>query len=382
MYRKDIPYSRQEIDDSDIAAVESVLKSDYLTTGPAVDKFEAEFANYVGARYAVAVSNGTAALHLACLAAGIGTGDEIITSPMTFAASANCALYVGATPVFADINDRTWNIEPEKIEKRITCKTRAIIPVHYTGLPCDLKEVNAIAKKHNLLVIEDACHALGAVYKDTKIGDCSFSDMAVFSFHPVKHVATGEGGMITTNNQELYKRLRILRNHGITRDESSFEENHGGWYYEMQMLGYNYRITDIQCALGSSQLKKIDRSVNRRREIAERYFKELGNLNLQFPLEPEGYFNSYHLFVIEVKEDTETDRKRLYNYLKDKNIHCQVHYIPVHLLPYYKKRFKYKIGDYPVAEGHYQKALSLPMYPGLTYDELSYVIASIKEVCR
>ena len=264
-----IPYGRQSLDEADIQAVVQVLKSDYLTTGPMVAEFERRVAEYVGAKYAVAVSNGTAALHVACLAAGIKAGDEVITSPITFAASANCVLYCGGKPVFADIDEESYNISPEEIEKKITGNTRAIIPVHYTGQPCDMEEIHRIARKHHLLVIEDAAHALGAEYKGQKIG--SLSDMTCFSFHPVKPITTGEGGMITTNDEELYKKLLLFRSHGITREEEFLSENQGGWYYEQVELGYNYRITDIGCALGNSQLDKLDGFVERRREIAGGY---------------------------------------------------------------------------------------------------------------
>ena len=379
--KKIISYGRQSIDDNDIFAVVDALKSDYLTTGPRVDEFEREFAKYVGAKYAVAVANGTAALHLACMAAELGPGDEVITTPMTFAASANCALYVGAIPIFADIDKTTKNIDPAEIEKRITPHTRAIIPVHYTGLAADLKEINRLARKHNLLVIEDACHALGAKYYNTKIGDCFYSDMAVFSFHPVKHITTCEGGMITTNNEDIYKKLRLLRTHGISRDDTSFEINHGGWYYEMKSLGFNYRLSDVQCALGTSQLKKVESYVAKRRKIADKYSSDLKGASLHLPVEPEGYKNSYHLYTVNISDDSAMNRKEIYDRLKEKGIHCQVHYVPVHLFPYYKEKFGYKSGDFPVAEKHYWSTLSLPIYPALAKEDLRYVINSLKEVC-
>ena len=264
-----IPYGRQTLDEKDIQAVVEVLKSDYLTTGPMVAEFERRVADYVGAKYAVAVSNGTAALHIACLAAGIGERDDVITSPITFAASANCVLYCGGKPVFADIDKDTYNISPEELEKGITDRTKAVIPVHYTGQPCDMERIYQIAKKHGLMVIEDAAHALGAVYRGKKIG--AISDMTCFSFHPVKPITTGEGGMVTTNDEALYKKLLLFRSHGITRAEEYLSENQGAWYYEQIELGYNYRITDIGCALGNSQLDKLDDFIARRREIAARY---------------------------------------------------------------------------------------------------------------
>lgn len=377
-----IPYGKQLIDEKDIEEVVKVLKSDYLTTGPKVKELEELFADYVGAKYAVAVANGTAALHLACLAAGIGTGDEVITTPMTFAASANCALYVGAKPVFADIDQQTNNINPGEINKKISPKTKAIIPVHYTGLPCNMEEIKKIADENHLIIIEDACHALGARYKETKIGDCSFSDMTVFSFHPVKHITTGEGGMITTNSKGLYEKLQLLRSHGLTRDENKLEDLHGGWYYEMQTLGYNYRITDIQCALGISQLRKVDMFIKRRREIAGIYNEKLKDLPLELPIEPEGFVNSYHLYVVKIKEEAEMSRKELYDKLRENGIFAQVHYIPVHLMPYYQNNLGYKKGDYPLTESHYGRVLSLPIYPSMTDEDVELVLRKVREIIK
>ncbi|MDK2801332.1 MAG: hypothetical protein PWQ70_2951 [Clostridiales bacterium] len=379
--RKIIPYGRQYIDEKDIEAVVEVLKGDYLTTGPHVEKFEKTFAEKVGARYAVAVSSGTAALHLSCLAAGIRTGDEVITTPMTFAASANCAIYTGAKPVFADIEENTGSLDAEKMKEKITDKTKAVIPVHYTGLPCDMEKIKEVADNHNLVVIEDACHALGARYKNSIIGDCKYSDMTVFSFHPVKHITTGEGGMITTNSEEWYHKLLSLRSHGITRRQGDFTEtSHGGWYYEMQSLGFNYRLTDIQAALGLSQLQKLDWFVEKRREIAGIYNLELKELPLELPREKKGFYSSYHLYVIKLKKEASLNRKELYDRLRERNIYTQVHYIPVHTLPYYQHMYGYKWGDYPVAEEHYRRVLSLPIYPGLTEDEIYRVIKILREV--
>lgn len=379
--RKIIPYGRQYIDEKDIEAVVEVLKGDYLTTGPHVEKFEKTFAEKVGARYAVAVSSGTAALHLSCLAAGIRTGDEVITTPMTFAASANCAIYTGAKPVFADIEENTGSLDAEKMKEKVTDKTKAVIPVHYTGLPCDMEKIKEVADNHNLVVIEDACHALGARYKNSIIGDCKYSDMTVFSFHPVKHITTGEGGMITTNSEEWYHKLLSLRSHGITRRQGDFTEtSHGGWYYEMQSLGFNYRLTDIQAALGLSQLQKLDWFVEKRREIAGIYNLELKELPLELPREKKGFYSSYHLYVIKLKKEASLNRKELYDRLRERNIYTQVHYIPVHTLPYYQHMYGYKWGDYPVAEEHYRRVLSLPIYPGLTEDEIYRVIKILREV--
>lgn len=375
-----IPYGRQYIDEDDINAVIEVLRGDYLTTGPYVNEFEERFAAYVGARYAVAVSSGTSALHLACLAGDINKGSEVITSTMSFAASANCAVYVGAKPVLADIDKNTYNISPDEIEKRISNKTRAIIPVHYSGLPCFMDEIQEIARKNNLLVIEDACHALGARYEDSLIGDCKYSDMAVFSFHPVKHITTGEGGMITTNSKLIYDRLIMLRSHGITRDPESFsEDSHGDWYYEMQMLGYNYRLTDIQSALGISQLKKIDQFVSRRREIANMYNEALKDLPVDLPVEPVDCTSSFHLYLIKTNKDTRIDRAGLYSRLKNKGINCQVHYMPIHTLPFYRRELGYDWGDYPTAEDHYKRVLSIPIFPAMEDWDVEMVVSGLIE---
>jgi len=369
-----IPYGRQSLDEEDIQAVVEVLKSDYLTTGPMVAEFEKRVAEYVGAKYAVAVSNGTAALHVACLAAGIGEGDEVITSPITFAASSNCVLYCGGVPVFADIDQDTYNISPEELEKKITEKTRAVIPVHYTGQPCEMEEIHRIARKHGLLVIEDAAHALGAEYHGKKIG--TLSDMTCFSFHPVKPITTGEGGMITTNDEALYKRLLLFRSHGITRDEEFLEENQGGWYYEQVELGYNYRITDIGCALGISQLKKLDSFIERRREIAHRYDEAFAGCGgIKTPKQIQGCDSGWHLYMIQVMNQ---ERKAVFDRLREAGIGVNVHYIPVYHHPYYQRN---GYGDVhcPQAEKFYERAISLPIFPGLTEEQQEYVIEQVLE---
>ncbi|MEG1458554.1 MAG: UDP-4-amino-4,6-dideoxy-N-acetyl-beta-L-altrosamine transaminase [Acetivibrio sp.] len=370
-----IPYGTQWIEEEDIQAVVDTLRSDYLTTGPKVKKFEEKVATYVGAKYGVAVANGTAALHLACMAAGIKQGDEVITSPITFAASANCVLYCEGTPVFSDVDRETYNISPAAIRKNITKKTKAIIPVHYTGQPCEMDEIHQIAKEHNLCVIEDAAHALGAEYKGKKVG--GLSDMTCFSFHPVKHITTCEGGMITTNNRELYEKLKLLRSHGITREEENLEKEEGSWYYEQQILGYNYRISDVQCALGISQMNRIETFVERRQEIAAYYNENLKNIEgLVLPYQKEGCQSSWHLYVIRVKGEV---RKEIFEKLREAEIGVNVHYIPVYKHPYYQKN-GYQNVYCREAEELYRGIISIPMYPKLTKDQQDDVIQKIKNI--
>lgn len=370
-----IQYGKQTIDEDDIQAVVDVLRGNYLTTGPKIDEFEKAVCEYTGAKYAVAIANGTAALHAACFAAEIGDGDEVITTPITFAASANCVMYCGGTPVFADINSDTYNIDPTDIRRKITDKTKAIIPVHFTGQPCDMDEIHSIAKEYGLIVIEDGAHALGADYKGKKIG--SISDMTIFSFHPVKHITTGEGGMILTNNKKLYERLKLFRSHGITREEGLLSKNEGGWYYEQLELGYNYRITDIQCALGITQLSKLDKFVNRRRELVARYNEAFKNVKeIICPRQQEGCNNSWHLYVVQVK-----NRKAVYDKLKSAGIMANVHYIPVYKHPYYQKNGYEKVCC-PKAETLYENMISLPLYPGLLDEDQSYVINTMISIVR
>jgi UDP-4-amino-4,6-dideoxy-N-acetyl-beta-L-altrosamine transaminase len=322
-----------------VAAVAEVLRGEWLTTGPKIREFEEAVAAYVGARYAVAVSSGTAALHAACFAAGIGPGDEVITTPLTFAASANCVLYAGAEPVFADVDPVTGNIDPEDVARKVTPRTRAIIPVHLAGHPCDLDGLHAIARRHGLVVIEDAAHALGAEYRGRRIG--GLSDLTIFSFHPVKHITTGEGGMVTTNNPELHRRLVAFRNHGIVREPEYFlEEPHGPWYYEMQHLGYNYRLTDIQAALGLSQLARLEEFLARRREIVAAYNAAFAGLPwLETPSEPPDGRSAWHLYMVRLcLEKLRVDRATVFRALWAENIGVQVHYIPVYLHPYYRRR--------------------------------------------
>lgn len=369
-----IPYGRQSISEEDIQAVVDVLRSDYLTTGPKVTEFENTVANYVGAKYAVAVSNGTAALHIACLAAGIQPGDEVIVSPITFAASANCVLYCGGKPVFADIKPDTYNIDPEDIERKITSKTKAVIAVHYTGQPCEMDEISAIAKKHNLVVIEDGAQVISGEYKGKKIG--SISDMTTFSFHPVKPVTTGEGGMVTTNNEELYQRLKLFHTHGITREESLLTHNEGPWYYEQLELGYNYRITDIQCALGISQMKRLDQFAAHRRKLARRYDEAFaGCKDIITPYQHPDCLSSYHLYMIQVPAE---HRREIFENLRNKGIGVNVHYIPVYKLPYYQQH-GYQSTCCPNAEAFYARAITLPLYADMTEEQVDYVVECVKD---
>ncbi|MEK4484803.1 UDP-4-amino-4,6-dideoxy-N-acetyl-beta-L-altrosamine transaminase [Psychrobacillus sp. FSL H8-0484] len=374
-----LPYGKQCIDENDIAAVVDILRGDYLTTGPSIVNFEKSVANYVGAKYAVAFSNGTAALHGACYAAGITEGDEVITTPITFAASANCVLYQGGTVVFADIDSQTYNICPTDIEKKITSNTKAIIPVHFTGQPAQLDEIHALAKKYNLVVIEDAAHALGATYKGEKVG--ALSDMTMFSFHPVKHITTGEGGIITTNNKEYYDKLIQFRSHGITRDPALMKGNHGPWYYEMQFLGYNYRMTDIQAALGSSQITKLDGFINRRKEILAEYNEAFVHIpQVQIPYQLPYTDSSWHLYVLKLNLDQLTvSRKEVFEELQKLNIGVNVHYIPVHTLPYYQQ-LGYKKGSLQNAEKLYEEIISLPMFPLMQDQDVNDVIEAVKLV--
>jgi UDP-4-amino-4,6-dideoxy-N-acetyl-beta-L-altrosamine transaminase len=378
---KVLPYGRQSIDESDIQAVIEVLRSDYLTTGPKILEFETAFAEYVGAKYAVAVANGTAALHAAASVAGIGPGDEVITTPITFAASANCILYMGGKPVFADIQVDTYNIDPIDIRKKITSNTKAIIPVHFSGQPVDLDSIHAIASEFNLTIIEDAAHAMGAEYKGRKIG--GLSDMSIFSFHPVKQITTGEGGMITTNNLDFYQKLLLFRSHGITRDKDLLEASEGDWYYEQQELGFNYRMTDFQAALGLSQLKKVDTFIRRRSEIAWQYnqaFKEMPELVT--PYQAKNHSSSWHLYVIQLNPQfIKKQRLEVFNALKAAQLGVNVHYIPVYFHPYYR-RLGYPKGICPVAESYYENAITLPLFPAMTDKDVLDVIETVKEVVR
>jgi perosamine synthetase len=376
-----LPYGRQSISEEDIQAVLDVLRSDWLTTGPKVAEFEEALAAWVGAKYAVAFSSGTAALHGAAFAAGLKPGDEAITSPLTFAATANCVLYQGARPVFADISPDTLNLDPDRLAERITPSTRAVLPVDYAGHSADLDPILALAERHGLTVIEDACHALGAEYKGRRTG--SIAHMSVFSFHPVKHVATGEGGMVATNRADLAESLRRFRNHGISSDP---RQRHaaGQWHYEMVLLGFNYRLTDVACALGLSQLKKLEANLARRRQIAARYTAAFRNLpGVLVPGVRPNVNPAWHLYPIRVnRAQLNTDRAHVFRALRAENIGVNVHYIPIHLHPYYRDRFGYRGGEYPVAEAAYEQLISLPMFHGMSDRDVEDVIAAVKKVVQ
>lgn len=397
-------YGRQSVDVDDIQAVIEVLQSVYLTQGPKIAEFESALCNKVDVRFAVAFNSGTSALHATCLAAGINPGDEVITSPNTFVASANCFVYCGARPVFADIDPGTYNISPETIEKKITMHTRAIIPVHFAGQSCDMETIQQVKKDaekkygHKIYVIEDACHALGSLYKNKRVGSCVFSDMTVMSFHPVKHITTGEGGVVFTNDEALYKRLRLFRSHGITNDSQEFTNNDlafqpqdlgqrslaNPWYYEQVALGYNYRITDIQCALGLSQLKKLDMFRKRRREIVNMYNAAFMNIDfVHIPFEDSNCESNFHLYVLLFDfEKIDIDRAQFMLELKRRGIQTQVHYIPVHLQSFYRRRFGTNWGDCPNAEKYYSKCLSIPLYPTMTDQDVKRVIDEIEDTIR
>lgn len=375
-----LAYGKQAIGDEDIEAVIQVLRGDYLTTGPSVTRFEEEVARYVEAKYSVAVSNGTAALHMAMFGCGIQAGDEVIVTPMTFAASSNAILYIGATPVFVDIDELTLNIDVKSIESKITNKTKAIVAVDFAGQPVDLEEIIEIAKRYDLMVIEDGAHSLGSEYKDKKVGN--LADVTTFSFHPVKPITTGEGGIATTNNPEIYKRMKMFRTHGITREHDMLTDlDQGDWYYEQQMLGYNYRLTDIQAALGSSQLHKIDKFIKRRREIVAQYneaFRE--NEGVIIPYEKDDRKSGCHIYVIRINLSiVRATRKQVYEALKAENIGVNVHYIPVYYHPYYKE-LGYEKGICPTAEQLYEEIITLPLFPTMTQKDISDVIMAVNKV--
>jgi len=369
-------YGHQWIDEEDIASVVESLRSEWITQGPNIDEFEKKVSDYCDAKHAIAFSSGTTALHAACAVAGVSRDDEVITTPITFVATANAIIYCGGKPVLADIREDTLNIDPVEIRARISPRTKAILPVDFTGHPTDLDEIMQIARKNNLVVIEDACHALGAKYKGSKIG--SLVDMTVFSFHPVKHITTGEGGMVLTNHDEYVEKLRTFRHHGIIKRNSG----HGSWHYEIEDLGYNFRITDFQSALGISQLKKLDSFVMRRREIAARYNHAFSTMDeVITPIEVDEVKSAYHLYVIQLQiELLEVGRKEIFESLRAENIGVNVHYIPVHFHPYYQREFGYKNGDYPKAEKYYERAITLPLYPKMSNEDVESVIKAVRKV--
>jgi len=381
---KYFPYSRQCIDDDDIQEVVGILRSDFITQGPEIKRFEESVSHYLGVKYAVAVSSGTAALHIACLAGEITKDHEVITSPITFAASSNCVLYCGGTPVFADIEREIPIIDVKDIENKINTMTKAIIPVHMAGHPCNMEKIYEIAKNKNLIIIEDAAHALGSEYQASngnwiKVGKCQHSDMTILSFHPVKHITTGEGGIVLTNSEEFHKRLVVLRNHGITK-EYLLNESEGDWYYEMQDLGFNYRITDIQAALGRSQLKKSDLFVKRRREIAQRYNSAFSdNPYFQIPMEKENCQSSYHLYIIRLRNLYAGKREAVFRLLRSQGLGVQVHYIPVYFHPYYQKR-GFQRGLCPKAEDYFGRCISLPLFPAMSDGDIEIVVEKVFEV--
>ena len=372
-----LPYGKQSLDQDDVAAVLEVLQSDWLTTGPKVQEFETALAQRVEAGYAVVFNSGTAALHAAYFAAGVGVGDEVITSPITFAATANAALYLGAKPVFADVQQDTINIDPVALEQLITPRTKVLAPVDFAGHPANMEVIMDIAHSNNLVVVEDAAHALGATYHGRSIG--SLADMTIFSFHPVKHITTGEGGAVVTNNEDYYEKLLAFRSHGIVRDEEKLTESHGPWYYEMQYLGYNYRITDIQCALGISQLKKLDSFLEKRQAIVNFYNQQFVDLEkIELPVLLAGISAAWHLYVIRLNGEN-PPRRKVFEELLKLGIGVQVHYLPVYWHPYYQK-LGYTKGLCPVAEDYYWRAISLPIFPTMTWDDANRVVSEIRRM--
>ncbi|MBI2578001.1 MAG: UDP-4-amino-4,6-dideoxy-N-acetyl-beta-L-altrosamine transaminase [Candidatus Wildermuthbacteria bacterium] len=375
MKKNSLPYGKQWIDAQDIKEVAKALRSSWITQGPTIERFEKRIAESCGVKYGIAVSSGTAALHAAYAVAGIGDKDEIITTPLTFAATANAAVYCGATPVLADILSDTLTIDPAAIEKKITTRTKAIAPVDFAGHPCEYDEIIAIAKKHKILVIEDAAHALGSEYKKRPVG--SFADMTILSFHPVKAITTGEGGMVLTNDKNLFEKLKVFRHHGVVK-----KPEQGPWYYEIDQPGYNYRITDLQCALGLSQFRKLRLFIKRRREIVAMYntaFEDCEELIV--PVERPYVKTAYHIYVLRLRlERLRVGRRQVFEALQSAGIGCQVHYVPIHYHPFYQKKFGYKKGDFPVTEQYYEGAITLPLFPKMTDVEVRKVVRSVRSI--
>ena len=383
-----ISYGKQSIDQADIDAVVEVLKNDWLTQGPAVQSFENDLQNYFGAKHTCVVSNGTAALHLAGLALGWEPGDIVLTTPLTFLATANCIVYAGATPDFVDIDPVTYTIDPNLVEEKVNDyrekgkKVKAVIGVDFAGHPCDWKALREIADKYELQLVNDNCHALGATYFEDKQYAVKYTDLVIQSYHPVKHLTTGEGGAVLTNNSKLDEKIRRLRTHGMTKDLNQLENNDGPWYYEMHEVGYNYRITDFQCALGSRQLKRLDSFVQNRREIAKRYDDSFSNIDcLKTPKVQDSFEHSYHLYPLQIDfEKLSISKIEFFEKMKKAGINLQVHYIPIHLQPYYQKNYGFQQGDFPFAEYFYRNEVSLPIYPDLSMDDVSLVIDSVLEI--
>jgi UDP-4-keto-6-deoxy-N-acetylglucosamine 4-aminotransferase len=382
-----IYYGKQSISKEDIQAVEEVLHSDFLTQGPAIERFEHSVADYCGAKYAVAVCNATAALHIACLSAGLGEGDTLWTSPITFVASANCGRYCDAEVDFVDIDEKTYNVSVTALEEKLQCAReennlpKVVIPVHLAGQSCDMARIKELSRKYGFTIIEDASHAVGADYLDTKVGSCAFSDMAVFSFHPVKIITTGEGGMVLTNNRELYEKLMLYRSHGITRDPAKMTHiSDGSWYYQQIALGCNYRMTDIQAALGASQMMRLDAFVARRRELAARYDALLQDLPLVTPYVMGGADPSWHIYVVRMAFDQISKTKQqIFEEMKEQGVVLNLHYIPVHRQPYYEK-LGFRQGDFPQSEKYYDEAFTLPLYYDLTNDEQDHIVESLRKL--
>ena len=382
-----IPYGRQDISQADIDAVVEVLRSDWITQGPAIERFEKLVAEYCGAKYAVAVSSATAALHIACLAAGLGIGDILWTSPNTFVASANCGLYCGADVDFVDIDPHTYNLSVEVLEQKLARAElegklpKVVVPVHFAGQSCEIERILALSRKYGFTILEDASHAIGARYQDNPVGSCLFSDMAVFSFHPVKIITTGEGGMVVTNREDLYEKLIRLRTHGITRNPELMQgESHGLWYYQQLELGFNYRMTDIQAALGASQMQRLDEFVSRRRHLAARYNQLLSDFPLVLPWQHPDTESSWHLYVIRLKlDEIGKTHRQVFEELRQAEIGVNLHYIPVHTQPYYQN-LGFKWGDFPQAEQYYQEAISLPIYYGLSDENQDQVGAVLRNI--
>jgi len=384
-----IPYGHQDVSEQDIAEVINVLRSDFLTQGPAVERFEQVIASYCGTKYAISLNSATSALHIACLVAGLGKGDVLWTSPNTFVASANCALYCNASVDFVDIDSRTYNMSIKCLEKKLIESEKAgtlpkiVIPVHFAGQPCDMLRVAELGREYGFTIIEDASHAIGGKYQGEPIGNCRYSDMTVFSFHPVKIITTGEGGMVLTNCKDLYDRMMRLRSHGITRDSTlMLGENHGPWYYQQIELGYNYRMTDIQAALGCSQMSRLDAFVARRHELAQRYNDALSNLPITLPGQQSDGFSAFHLYVIRIHLDRGCHAKlEVFKSLRKAGVGVNVHYIPVHTQPYYMQ-LGFKQGDFPVSEQYYNEAVSLPLFAGMTDIQQDRVVNELKRSLR